>query len=72
MFYLNNENLLNNIPENTTMGIKQLRSIKNPNIRFPSRAPLRPNVIDNAAAITLKNKQIHIFNLFFIQRKSNL
>lgn len=53
MFYI--KHLLKSIAEKTTIGIVQLRSIKNPNMRFPINAPLRPNVIDKAAAITLKH-----------------
>lgn len=46
-------NLLNNIAENNTIGMTQFKSIKKPKIKFPMRAPPRPNVSDKAAAITL-------------------
>lgn len=45
--------LLNNIAENNTIGMTQFKSIKNPNIKFPIKAPPLPNVKDKAAAITL-------------------
>lgn len=44
---------LNNIAANNTIGTTQLRSIRNPNTRFPIKAPPRPNVSDSAAAMTL-------------------
>lgn len=46
--------LLNNIAENNTIGTTQFRSIRNPNTRFPIKAPPLPNVSDRAAAMTLK------------------
>lgn len=46
---------------NKTIGITQFKSIRNPNSKFPTRAPPLPNVNDNAAAITLKTKDKKIF-----------
>lgn len=40
--------------ENTAIGMTQFKSIRKPKIRFPRSAPLRPNVMESAAAITLK------------------
>lgn len=49
---------LNNIVENNTIGMTQFKSIKKPNIKFPIKAPPRPNVSDKAAAITLHANEI--------------
>lgn len=49
------KNLPNNIAENSIIGIKQFISMRNPNNRFPRRAPPLPKVRDNAAAMTLLN-----------------
>lgn len=54
-----NSHLLNNIAENNTIGMTQFKSIKKPKIKFPSRAPPRPNVSDKAAAITLYQRNSH-------------
>lgn len=49
----NQKYLLNNIVANNTIGITQFKSIKNPKIKLPIRAPPLPKVSDKAAAITL-------------------
>lgn len=51
----NQKYLLNNIVANNTIGITQFKSIKNPKIKLPIRAPPLPKVSDKAAAITLWN-----------------
>lgn len=50
------------IAENSTIGTTQFRSIRKPNTRFPTSAPVRPNVRDSAAAITLNRsvRALHI------------
>lgn len=44
----------NSIAEKITMGITQFMSMRKPKMRFPTSAPVRPKVRDNAAAITLE------------------
>lgn len=46
--------------ENTAIGMTQFKSIRKPKIKFPKSAPLLPNVIESAAAITLIIIQIRL------------
>lgn len=69
--YISYDDLLKSIAENKTTGTTQFKSIKNPKIRFPNKAPPRPNVNDKAAAITLliDNNNNFIIQLWELSRK---
>lgn len=59
-------NAPNSMTPNNAIGTTQCKSIRKPKTRFPNRAPILPNVNDNAAAITLKQLFIKQLLLRFV------